>query len=292
MPAITFSQTSLLQDKSGETSIILSDKKTILVNAGDGSVSANLSFNKPGWFIGSNLKVKSTEGVSNILDGYKFKPEFDFGVFGGNTITGGESVIQYVFYGLKFNATNFNLLNKDSSNTFSEKNFYGGTFSVGYNRIGSINILKPAGGIASSCIYGVAADYSLINNLDDLKSVQSYTTFTKDTGSTTTTLLSDKKSGFAGEYSTFGAVRLNIDAYIYPQIIGGQIGFGGYTRSRLSGKNPKTNAGAGFIVGERDAPTNVVFGILYQFDDVFNQLKEENDIIKRGGINVIAGYSF
>ena len=122
--------------------------------------------------------------------------------------------------------------------------------------------------------------------------MKTYSTFTNDTGSTITTLLTDEKSGFSGDYSSFGAFRFNLDAYIYPQIIGGQIGFGGYARSQLNGTSPRNNMGVGFIIGQKDAPTNVVFGILYQFNDVFNQLKEENDFLKRGGINIVAGYSF
>jgi len=291
-PVLTYAQTSVLQDKSGETSILINDKKSILVNAGDASTSANLSFNKPTWFIGTNLKFKSTEGVSNLLDGYKLKPEFEFGIFGGHTIHSSKpSVIQFMYYGLKFNTTNFNLLKKDSSNTFDEKTFYGGSISVGYNRIGSVNILQ-SGGPASSYLFGISADYSRINNLEDLKSVQTYSSFTKDTGNTKTVLLSNKKSGFSGDYSSFGALRANLDAYLYPQILGGQIGIGGYIRSRITGTDPRTNAGVGFVVGQSGAPTYVIFGLLYQFNDVFNQLKEENDFIKRGGINIVAGYSF
>jgi len=292
LPILTLAQTSLLQDKSGESSILLNDKKSVFVNAGDGSVSANLSFHKPVWFIGTNIKFKSTEGVSKLLDGYKFKPEFDFGMFGGKTIKSSkEGVIQYIYGGLKFNATNFNLLNQDSSNTFKDKTFYGGSIYLGYNRIDYVNIFKKDG-LASSYLFGASIDYSLINNLDDLESAQTNTTFTKDTGSTKTTLLMDKRSGFSGDYSSFGAFRFNVDAYIYPQTIGGQIGLGGYFRSQLNGTSPRTNAGLGFVIGQKDAPTNVVFGILYQFNDLFNQLKEENNFLKRGGINIVAGYSF
>jgi hypothetical protein len=292
LPIAAFGQTSILGDKSGETSILLNDKKSIFINAGDGSVSANISFNKPKWFIGANTKFKSTEGISMLLDGYKFKPEFDFGFFSGNTVKSiKESVIQYIYYGVKFNTSNFNLLNNDSSNTFQDKTFYGGTLHFGYNRIGAINIFMQDG-LASSYLFGVSIDYSQINNLDDLKSVQTSTTFTTDTGKTTTILVSDKKSGFSGNYSNFSAFRFNIDAYIYPQIIGGQIGFGGYSRSQFSGTDPRTTAGVGFIIGKKGAPTNVIFGILYQFNDLFNQLKEENNFLKRGGINIVAGYSF
>lgn len=292
LPLLSFTQTSILQDKSGETSILINDKKSVLVNAGDASVSANLSFNKPTWFIGTNIKFKSTEGVSILLDGYKFKPKFDLGIFGGNTIHSSKSsVIQNVYYGLKFNTTNFSLLKEDSSNTFQDKTFYGRSINLGYNRVGSVNFLS-SGGLASSYLFGLSADYSQINNLDDLKTVQTYSSFTIDTGSTKTVLLSDKKSGYSGNYSSFGALRVNLDAYLYPQILGGQIGFGGYIRSQVSGTTPRTNAGFGFVVGKKGAPSNVVLCLLYQFNDVFNQLQEENDFIKRGGINFVAGYNF
>lgn len=292
LPIISFAQTSLLQDKSGETSIIINNHNLVLLNVGDGSFSANLSFNKPTWFIGTNLKLKSTEGASSLLDGYKFKPKFDFDVFGGNTIpTSNISVTQYIYYGLKFNVTHFNLLKKDNTNTFDEKEFYGGSVNFGYNRIDSINIFRNEG-LASSYLFGISANYSQINNLEDLKSVETYSLLTKDTSNTKTVLMSDKKSGYNGDYTNFGSLRINLDTYIFPQSIGGRIGFGGYLRSQITGTSPRTNAGAGFIVGQSGAPTNIVFGLLYQFNDLFNQQKAENDLIKRGGINIVAGYNF
>jgi hypothetical protein len=294
LPFCSYAQTSLLQDKSGETSILIKDKKSILINAGNTSASASFSLNKRTSFIGTNLNFKSSEGVSSLLDGYKLKPEVELSIFGGKSINPSKkSVIQYIYSGLKINNTYFNLLKKDGSNTFDGKTFYGGSISIGYNRIGSINILSSEG-IAPPYLFGISVNYSHINNLDDLKSVQTYSYLTKDTSNTKNILLSDKKSGFSGDYSSFWALGLNLDAYLYPscKILSGRVGFGGYLRSQLSGTDPRTNAGIGFVVGEKEAPTNIVFGVLYQFNDVFNQLNQENDFIKRGGINIVAGYYF
>ncbi|MDP2947398.1 MAG: hypothetical protein Q8N88_04750 [Nanoarchaeota archaeon] len=293
-PVISFAQTSLLQDKSGEISILLNDKKAVFVNVSDASVSANLSFKKPKWFIGSSLKFKSTEGISKLLDGYKFKPQFDFGLYGGNILKKSkkESDIQFIYYGLKVRAADFSLLKTDSSNTFQNQNFFGGSIYFGYNRIGALNILKSKDGLASSYLFGVSLDYSALNNLDALKSAQTFTTYNTTSNNSQTTLMSDKRSGYTGDYSTFGAFRFNLDAYLYPQTIGGKIGVGGYIRSQLNGIQPRINAGVGFVIGQKDAPSNVVFGVLYQFNDLFNQLKEENDFLKRGGINIVAGYCF
>ncbi len=284
LPISSIAQTSLLQDKSGETSIILNDKNAVFLNAGDGSISANISFNKPNWFIGSDVKFKSTEGVSKLLDGYDFKPEIDFALFGGNYLNSEKSTIHYVYYGLEFNATNYSLLNQDSTNTFQDKSFYGGAIQFGYNRIGVIK--------ESSYLFGLSLDYRLTNNLEDLTPVETYSTFSLDSSNTRTLMLTDNKSGFSGNYSSFEAMNLNMDAYIYPHIIGGQIGFGGYLRSQFSGMDPRTNAGIGFVIGQKGAPSNVVFGVLYQFNDLFNQLNSENNFLKRGGLNIIAGYSF
>jgi hypothetical protein len=147
-------------------------------------------------------------------------------------------------------------------------------------------------GLGSSYLFGVSLNYQLINNLKDLKSVNRYSSWIIQTDSTQNILQFDKISGYLGHYSIDNALNLNIDAYLFPQIIGGQIGFGGYIRSQLTGDRPRNNLGFGAIIGQKDAPTNIVIGVLYQFNDVFNQLDKENEFLKRGGINLIAGFKF
>lgn len=285
-------QISQIQDKSGETSLLFGKTNVLAVNAADASFSLSLSYGKPKYFFGANLKLKSSEGITTLLDGYKFKPEFELGIFAGNyLLASSESVTQYMYYGLTFNTTEYSLLKTDNSNTFERERFYGGSIYTGYNRLGLVDFMKKDG-LGSSYLFGVAFEYALTNNLEDLKVVQTYKTITVDDAGNPLTLLSDKKSGFSGEYSNFSAAKLKFDVYLFPQNLGGRIGLGGYGRTQFSGTAPRTSAGSGIILGEKDAPSNIVCGIFYQFNDLFNQLDQENEFLKRGGINIVAGYSF
>jgi hypothetical protein len=289
LPLLSIAQTSLIQDKSGETSILLNDKSSIFFNASDANASAKLSYSTIDWFIGGTLKFKSTEGISNLLEGYKLKPEVSFTLFGGHPIkSSGKSQVQYIYYSIKITNSYFNILKSDNSNTFDDKNFLGGSVSIGYNRFDVLGLPISK----SVYLFGITLNYSYTNNLKELKSVQAYNTNTVTSGSSQVILMMDKKSGFSGDYLTFGELNLNVDFYIYPKIVWKQIAIGGYLRSQLAGLNPKNNAGVGLIVGQNDAPTNIVFGIMYQFNDIFNQLNKESDFIKRGGINLVTGYNF
>ncbi len=292
LPVLSSAQNSLLQDKSGETSFLLNNMNIISFNAGNSSVTASYSYKKPEWFIGSVLKLRSTEGVSRILDGYKFKPEVELGFYYGNSLrTTSESTSHNLFYGFRINNLSFFLLNDDASNTFRNKIFYGGSLYIGYNRTSAVKIFVKTG-LPSSYLFGVTLNFGIFNNINDLKSVQTYSTYTSETGSTQTTLLSDKKSGYSGIYARYGALRLNSDLYLFPRTIGGRIGIGGYLRSQVAGYNPRTNAGVGILIGRKGAPAAVVLGILYQFNDIFNQRDSQSNIIGRGGINIVTGYNF
>jgi hypothetical protein len=292
LPLILSAQNSPLQDKSGETSFLLNNMNAISFNSGNSSVTTSYSYKKPTWFIGTNLKIRSTEGVAKIMDGYKFKPEVELGFYYGKILkTSVESAYHSLFYGAKFNNLSFYLLNEDGSNKFMNKIFYGGSLYIGYNRTSAVKMLAK-NGESSPYLIGITLNYGIYNNINDLKSVQTYSTYTSEIGNTQTTLLSDKKSGYSGSYTRYGALRMNMDLYLFPRAIGGRIGIGGYLRSQVAGYIPRTNAGAGILIGRKGAPGAVVFGILYQFNDIFNQRNSQSNIIGRGGINIVTGYNF
>ncbi|WP_298307097.1 hypothetical protein [Flavobacterium sp.] len=279
------SQTSILQDKSGEASILISNRNSISINAADANITFGMSFAKPKWFIGGATKFKSIDGTSNLLEGYKFNPDVSFSLYGGKILkTADSSKSHFIFGNLKLTNTNFNLLIQDNTNTFNSKNFTGLVATLGYNVLTSIN--------STPLIYGTSFSFGEVNNIEDLKPVTTFETVQFTSGTDTTTLQKNKKQGFEGDYLSYTALKFNFDAYFFPQKIGGQIGLGGYVRSQLTGQSKKNNFGLGIIVGKKGAPDNIVFGLLYQFNDVFNQLEDDNNFIERGGINLVAGYSF
>jgi hypothetical protein len=181
------------------------------------------------------------------------------------------------------NASYFSLL-KPASNTFSNNEFWGPTFTAGYNLTGRLG--------TELLLFGTAASYSWINDLGDLKPVDVYQSTSVTKNDTTLTALQSKKSGYKGTYQASRAALINLDAYLFPTFLHEEVGVGGYARLQLSGYKPRQNAGLGILFGKSGAPSNINFGILYQFTDVFDQLGKQPEFIKRGGVNVVAGYKF
>lgn len=280
-----YAQTSVLQDKSGETSVLVKDQP-VIINAGDANVTVNTGY---GWartaaksdkFIGINLTVKSEEGVAALLEGYKFKPDYKASIYFALTPhdTAHPSTTHTVYLAPYVGKSYFNLLQSDTTNTFDKRNFGNAGVKLGYN------LLTALGN--NSIILGVSADVGQLNNLSALKEAEVYQTVTANQ----TTRLTDKEIAYAGSYTTFTGARFNFDAYVFPKLMGGLIGLGGYSRTLTGGPAPKTNAGLGFIVGQKGAPSHIAVGVFYQFKDIFDQTTSDKKLLERSGINVVAGY--
>lgn len=281
----SFGQTNVLQDKSGAGTLNVGANQ-LSFNAGDASVTANIgaltSLGTKTTFWDANIKFKSTDGAASILDGNKLKPTIDI----GGDYGWGSNLHKY-YIAAKLSTSFFNILKIDNTNTFTNRSFIGPSVSFGYNLIGQTTAAKPAG-----FLLGLSASVGMINNLSDLKPVDVYQSVTVTAHDTSLTLLKSKKSGFSGGYHTSAAVKLNMDAFVFPGFLNNQVGVGGYTRFQFFGYQPRQNVGLGVITGQKGAPANIAFGLLYQFNDVFNQLGAENNFLKRGGINLVAGYKF
>jgi hypothetical protein len=266
---------------------MVTDKSAISVNAGASSFQLSKSYSEQPsngleYFYGVGANFKSNNGISAILDGIKVKPQVDLSAYYGKYFKSTDpSTSDFWYINIKLTNSQFNLLKGDSSNSFDAKQFFGYTASLGYNRLGAISGL--------SYLFGFCVNVGMINDLNDLKSVDTYTTSEATVNNVYTTLLKDKNSGFSGNYVTSSALRINADGYLF---FLKQLALGGYIRSQLSGVNPRTSTGLGIILGQEKAPSNVVGGIFYQFNDLFNQLNKQNDFLKKGGINLVAGYHF
>lgn len=278
-------QTSVLQDKSGETSFSVLDQP-VVINAAAANITANvnrgMAKNGKTRFIGASFTLKADEGVAALLDGYRFKPDYKASVYYQRSLSSvSNSDFKDIYFSASYSRSYFNLLNNNNTNTFDARTYGGFQGKAGYNMVTVLG--------KTPLVLGLAADFGVRNNLDDLKPVLVYTTQTVNQ----LIQLSDKKAGYRGNYESTYQLRLYLDSYIYPQqIMGGRTGFGGYIRTQVNGSNPKTNAGVGFVLGQQDAPAKVVVGAFYQFGDIFNQLGSDDNLIKRSGVNVVAGYLF
>jgi len=279
----TQGQTSVLQDKGGETSLsVLS--QPLVVNAAAASITANIN---RGWaidgnerFVGMAFSLKADEGIATLLDGYTFKPDYKLSAYYQFSLPNStDSEYRAIYVAVAYARSYFSLLKSDNSNTFEQRLSNKPQLKVGYNWLTKI--------AASPVLLGLTLDVGPRDNLDNLKPVLVYTTQVVSQ----LTQLTDKKAGYSGVYRRATALRLNLDSYLYPQAIGGRTGLGGYLRAQ-TGNTAKTDAGLGVILGQKDAPAKVVVGAFYQFGDIFDQLNTEGNLLKRSGINLVAGYVF
>jgi hypothetical protein len=288
MKILCFGQTSVLQDKSGQSTLVLSKSALVALNTGATSIAGSYSqyvsdsiHGEQAW--GFNIKFKASNGVSTILSGYDLKPQFDIGGFKVLYLKCKKCTYRFAYLAGTFTFANNSILKTDNSNTFDARKFAGYKINLGYNLLGTIGTAPWLNGFT----FGLAR----LNNINDLKSVQTSQTISTTVNNKQTTLSSGSQSGFSGEYATTNALLLNIDSYCFV-LKTRQIGIGGYLRSQLTGIKPRSSAGAGIVFGKKGAPDNITLGLFYQFNDIFHQLDTSNDFIRRGGVNVVAGYSF
>ena len=289
LPLFSFSQTSVIQNKNGESSLILANNKTVVFNSSDASIGSNFSFNHAlggkEEFWGFSFKVKSNNGISTLLEGNNFKPKFDFGIFkGGSLKSNSSSVSQWYYYSLATNNSYFNLLSSNILNKLDKSSFFGWRAKVGYNKLAAI--------FKNSTLLGVSLEYGRYNNTDDLKSVDRYEITTDISTIPNTLILSNKKSGFKGNYIEENMIKLNFDYLFYPHFAKNRFAIGGYYRGGFVGKFQKQNLGFGIFLSQDEAPDKIVLGIVYQINDIFDQIKEEPSFNKRTGISITAGYNF
>lgn len=288
-----YSQTSVLQDKAGQSTLALGGKGNYLFSVNAGDASSTLAFNHAmahfgkNTFWGINLRLKATDGLAVLVEGLKVKPSFDLGAhFGRAWMT------HRLFVDASLSNAYLNLVKPGISTAYTSRSFFGSGIKIGYNSIASTLLFSRKDAASSSILFGINAAFNKINNLDDLDPSSIYTTITTTVNNKTITLLKDKVSAFSGNYHTSLAFKLSVDAFVFPEFMSGRVGIGGYYRGQITGYQPRNSLGAGAVWGQKGAPTNITLGIMYQFNDVFNQLGYENNFLKRGGINLVAGYRF
>ncbi len=293
LPLSVFSQTSIVQDKSGETSLNFSNNKTVLFNSGDASIGAGFSFsnvtpkknNGLETFWGWAVKLKSNDGISTLLDGYDFMPRFTLGVFKGRAMkSSSKSSSNSIYYGTDIGNSVFNLLSQQTLNKLEKTSFFNWRIKLGFNRLGAWG--------KSTTLFGISSEFGSYNNLDDLTAVERYKSSIDNSSTPSTIVVSNKKSGFSGDYKEGNMLKINMDYLVFPTCLKGRVGLGGYFRGGLGGDFSRQNLGVGCFLGKEGAPDKIVLGLVYQINDVFNQLKEEPSFQKRTGISITAGYSF
>ncbi|HYD20191.1 MAG TPA: hypothetical protein VEB40_01850, partial [Flavipsychrobacter sp.] len=177
----------------------------------------------------------------------------------------------------------FNMLDSSKGFAFEKTSF------VGFSGMAGINC-KSKFTRKADIVFGAMVKFARENNLDNLDKVEIQSVQTN--AANTSMLAGNQKSGFSGIFRESFALRLNVDAYVYPNHAKLPIGIGGYIRSQFTGYAPQQDAGVGIIFGQNGAPATVAFGLLYEFKDIFDQRGSGTGAFSRGGLNIVAGFGF
>jgi hypothetical protein len=242
---------------------------------------------------GASLKIKSVDGVTTLIKGGQFSPAISGTVLVGGTpgLTDPEGkkrkgIMPVLYAILNVDHSKFNLVKANNPYAFDRKSLTTFSATGGINWEGKFTR-------GSDFVFGGQVKFGKYNNQNDLDNIDIYTSPSNTQGGTTSTRLSGQKSGFEGAYEEGYCLRANIDLYIYPnRLRNNPMGFGGYIRSEIAGFAPRQNAGVGVVLGQKGAPSAVAFGIMYQFNDLFDQQGAGTSAFSRGGLNLIAGFNF
>jgi hypothetical protein len=312
--ASAFAQTSLFQDKAGETSIVSPDNAFFL-NSGDASIGFQYSKSernrlvpprtdrrgftlnyKPEIHYGGNIKVKASEGISQILKNGKFGAGVDVGAyfrraFSQTSGATGEYASWYVAG--KWTRTEFSLREDTLKTELTDRLFESLQLTAGIMGFGSATFLKgpnSIGGIVNSTYtYGIAFSTGKFSNIDDLNAIEHFTSVTTTAGGVNTTVLSEKKKGFEGSYhSAFGG-KISADFFYFPQrIYMGRLGFGGNYRGTWMDDYSANNVSFGIVINAAKIPNQIVLGAFYQFKNLESNEGRSSDRM----LNLVAGYKF
>lgn len=285
-PFASLAQVSVLQDKSGESSVLINGSG-VFVNTGDESISGAFSFGRGVKgrvdFFGINVKAKSTEGVTTITDGDKFKAQFDVSLYYLHVFpsSSNSSLIHQAYILGSHKNANYNVLKDTTSTNFNEYKFNGSYLTVGYNHYNAFEV----GSLVNNFLFGIAVSYGKFSNINALDEVKRYSVNSSTSGASTTNVLRKQKGGFEGEYLVSSGPKLAIDAYIYPGFFDNRnVGIGGFLRTFNGDKFTSFNRGFGFVIGNPSAPDEITLGLFLSFNRV--------DGKDRKTISLTAGYNF
>jgi hypothetical protein len=285
VPGVIIAQVSIQQDNAGESSLVFGQNNAVLLNSSDASIGFNISqatapANKHERFWLASAKVGASQGTSKIFNGTTFKPKFDVNVHRGYYLTSSsKSTSRYWYFGGGVKNEYFNLWADTNVVDLVAKDFFGYKATIGYNVLGAVRTFKYGD------IFGVSISGGYFSNTGDLDGVTQYTVHSN----LSSVILSDSKTGFIGPYSSSYMVKASMDYLVYALE---NIAIGSFYRGGFGGEFASQNMGFGIYFGHQDAPSKILTGIVYQVNDVFNQLGKENSFQKRSSLSLIAGYTF
>lgn len=329
---------TLFEDADGEASLLLSKKSWVWgrFNSSDDAITVgiNRQRDKPGYdnvtngifrsfsyFIGGNVKVKTNDGIGELVKNGRFHPGITPSVvIGINGTSVDESDGEYDteppksrFYSFYIQlSTPYQQYSLYDTARMNEYTIHkpGFNATVHYNKRWTLGKLEPDQPVRRNrireeleeedaveeevemtikkpkyLILGISSGFtSNANNYDDLDELEVST----PVKSNNTTQIASAETYKVGNFENYIQFPVNLDLAFVPRILDKNIiGFNGYTRAKF-GENSSVNMGLGIFFTNGKAPTNVVGGVAWQFDDVLTPGSNKSRVFFYIGYSILS----
>lgn len=282
---------TFFEDAKGKTSIFLPIGGNVRINTSD-EILKFAYFHKRSdkdVFFGIDAKGKSNNGIAPLFSSEKLSPEaaINFNLGFQNLAVKESDLSNYdlINFRIGFNAANYKILSADTvyTNQINKQNFTGLNAGVSYNYF-----------LNGNMIFGLYGGYDKTNNLSSLSkiTVNESTNLGVDSLGTTSRTTEDSYTAWKGEYKLIDQFSIYLDYVFIPDFLDNRIALSLYSRSGFNSEFNKTNAGFGIYFNEKDNPTKVIGGLIYEFEDIFDAKKSDSSLGKRGTLGIVLGYNF
>ncbi|MFN3195267.1 MAG: hypothetical protein ACE364_04890 [Chlorobiota bacterium] len=288
---------TFFEDAKGKTSIFLPINKNgnglgnIRLNTADESLKIAYFHNRSDKdvFFGLDAKGKSNNGLAPLFSSEKLSPEaainFSIGFKNLAVKQSDLSKFDLINFRIGFNGANYKIVSADTVYTkqITTQNFTGINAGVSYNYF-----------LNGNMIFGLYGGYDKNNNLSSLSkiTVNESTNLGVDSLGTTSRTTEDSYTAWKGEYKLIDQFSIYLDYVFIPNFLDNRVALSLYSRSGFNSVLNKTNAGFGIYFNEKDNPTKIIGGLIYEFEDVFDVKKSGNSLGKRGTLGIVLGYNF
>lgn len=297
----SWTQSSVIQDGDGETSLQLFKSNSVNINAEKESIGFSISpkdyTNKDTkfWTITSSAATK--KGTSNIFKGGE--AQFS-GKLGGNLITDktdytlDEINIFYQFIGVEFIYSRHNTF--DSTKVFKDQiedqTNLGFRVNYGWN-LENVLIDKPILKLLGEFTSGISISGGIKDNSDEIKQKEIITNSSIIIDSAQTRSISETENAFLlNEIKTgrgFGRLNFDFGKHLLKRRLLANFHL---TYALDQGLKPSLNPAIGLFVTEKGAPLNAVVGLQIQTTDWSNLRDSNKSRWERTSLVLTAGFPF
>lgn len=230
----------------------------------------------------------SNNGMAPLVTNKELSPEANVNVnLGFKNITSGEDQLtgyDYLNLRVGIGAAQYRLI--DINNTFEQqvsvKSFTKFNAGISYNYY-----------LNGNMIFGGYAGYERTNNISSLSQLTVKETMTTGMDSDGTERTAETEyTAWEGEFKALDQFSLFWDYVYIPDYLSNRMALSIYSRSSFNSINSMTNGGLGLYLNKEGEPLQIVGGLIYEFEDLFDDLNAGTSLGERGVLGIVLGYNF